>query len=194
MAIRRLNLEPTVRANLDARVASLETAVENINRNVSEIDVSLHNIADRLDREFSRVRDAMKPNYGIWVSLASAMILLCVAIGSAAYVPVWITTKNINDKAQSALDWQHDYQMGRIPSSAEGQIKKVQQNLKEIETQFRANDENRNIQFTEQQRKNNELQEALHELGAKMPGGMTGPYYNPHISAPVGQGSSENGD
>jgi len=52
----------------------------------------------------------------------------------------------------------------------------------EIETQFNADGQLRNIQFSEQQRLNSDFQNALNGLGAKIPEYPKGPFYQPNIS------------
>jgi hypothetical protein len=52
----------------------------------------------------------------------------------------------------------------------------------EIETQFNADGQLRNVQFSEQQRTNSNLQNALNSLGAKMPEYPRSPFFQPNIS------------
>ncbi len=52
----------------------------------------------------------------------------------------------------------------------------------EIETQFNADAQLRNVQFSDQQRKNAELQNSLHEIGAIVPEYPKSPFYQPNIS------------
>lgn len=55
--------------------------------------------------------------------------------------------------------------------------------LIEIETQFRADAQARNIQFAEQQRQNANIQNSIRDLGGKMPEAAHNPFYFPDISA-----------
>jgi hypothetical protein len=52
----------------------------------------------------------------------------------------------------------------------------------EIETQFNADNQLRNVQFSDQQRMNSNFQNALNTLGAKMPEYPRGPWFQPNIS------------
>lgn len=54
--------------------------------------------------------------------------------------------------------------------------------LIEIETQFRADAQARNIQFAEQSRQNGNFQNTLRDLGGKMPEASHNPFYFPDIS------------
>lgn len=54
--------------------------------------------------------------------------------------------------------------------------------LIEIETQFAADAQSRNIQFANQQRLNSNFQNALSAMGAKIPPYPFAPFYNPDIS------------
>jgi hypothetical protein len=52
----------------------------------------------------------------------------------------------------------------------------------EIETQFNADNQLRNVQFSDQQRINSNFQNALSGLGAKMPEYPSNPFFQPNIS------------
>jgi hypothetical protein len=55
-------------------------------------------------------------------------------------------------------------------------------NEREVETQIDAVAQAQAIQFSNQQRANADLQNALHDMGAKMPAAPPGPFYFPNIS------------
>lgn len=57
----------------------------------------------------------------------------------------------------------------------------------EVETQFDSLAQSQDTQFAEQQRRNADLQNALHDLGAKMPAAPAGPWYFPNISSRRGK-------
>lgn len=59
---------------------------------------------------------------------------------------------------------------------------KVEQKFAEVETQFNADGQLRNLQFSEQQRMNAMHQNSLRELGAKAPDYPQNPFYQPNIS------------
>lgn len=56
------------------------------------------------------------------------------------------------------------------------------QKFTEVETQFSAGDQLRNVQFSDQQRKNSELQNSIRDLGGKLPEYPHGPFFQPNIS------------
>jgi hypothetical protein len=76
----------------------------------------------------------------------------------------------------------HIDQIGTINSTLSSLTAGYDAKLIEIETQFRADAQARNIQFSEQQRQNQNFQNALSDLGAKMPHAPTGLFYHPDIS------------
>ena len=110
------------------RIVRLESNYESLKDEVASVHDAVDNIGDRLDREFTRIREASRPSYGLWISIAGLLVTLFFGIGAAAYVPIWITTNNINQKAQYAVDGVN--QTG---------IKLAQQETRfaEVETQFR---------------------------------------------------------
>jgi len=59
--------------------------------------------------------------------------------------------------------------------------------IAEIETQFHWDRENRNIQFSDQQRTNSAVWNAASDLGAKLPHYPTGPFYQPQGSKGDGE-------
>lgn len=58
----------------------------------------------------------------------------------------------------------------------------VLQKFTEVETQFNADGQLRNVQFSEQQRLNATHQNALHDLGAKLSEYPSAPFFQPNIS------------
>lgn len=154
------------------RLTRLETNYESLRSEVHDTRRAVESIGERLDREFQRLRDSARPQYALWISLATLSVMVMGALGSAAYVPVWITTNNINAKAQTAMDkaGQHETDIATLTTK-----------FKEVETQFRANDEARNVQFAEQQRNNANIQNSLNAIKAPMPTAPSGPFYHPHI-------------
>lgn len=55
-------------------------------------------------------------------------------------------------------------------------------NEAEVETQIDAMGQSLSVQFANQQRMNTDLQNALHDMGAKYPAAPNGPFYFPNIS------------
>lgn len=55
-------------------------------------------------------------------------------------------------------------------------------NEREIETQFDADSQLRNVQWATMQRRLNDFQNTFHDLGAKWPAASDGPYVTPNIS------------
>lgn len=169
-------------STLASRIVRLEVASESTREELHSLRGSIESLGERLEAEFKTLRDSTRPNYAIWVSLASVCVLLLFGLGSAAYVPVWITTKNINDKAQSAVDWQKDYQLGKIPSSADPALERLRERFVEVESQFKSTDELRNVQFAEIQRVLANLQNTLHDMKAPLPASPGSPFYEPHVA------------
>lgn len=110
------------------RLVRLESNYESLRSEMQGIHESVDTIGDRLDQEFQRIREQSRPNYVVWVALAGLLVTMFFGIGAAAYVPVWITTNNINDKAQQALNIAH--QNENVNATQETAFR-------EVETQFR---------------------------------------------------------
>ena len=133
------------------RIVRLESNYESLKDEVASVHDAVDNIGDRLDREFTRIREASRPNYGLWVTIAGLLVTLFFGIGAAAYVPVWITTNNINSKAQYAQDGVNTQntklaQTDTKFAEVETQFKGV---AKEIETQILHSAENTKHNFDE---------------------------------------------
>jgi hypothetical protein len=163
MAIQRAKRdEQDWKEDVPSRLARLETSQEGVIAQVASLETEFHTFADRQEREFGRIRqsfvsefdkvrgdidtkfqairtdiEARRQPLGVWISAATLLVTLFFAVGAACYVPVWITTNNVNSKAQEALDWQKDYERGRLPSSADPKIAELTTSFKEVETQFR---------------------------------------------------------
>lgn len=97
-----------------------------------------------------------------------------------------VTSQNatsIVDRNDQRRDIQMNQSTANMNASAVATLTaKVEQKLAEIETQFNADGQLRNVQFSEQQRWNATAQNSLHELGGKIPEYPTGPFYQPNIS------------
>jgi predicted nucleic acid-binding Zn-ribbon protein len=133
------------------RIVRLESNYESLKDEVASVHDAVDNIGDRLDREFTRIREASRPNYGLWVTIAGLLVTLFFGIGAAAYVPIWITTNNINAKAQYAQDGVN--QTGLKLATMETKFAEVETQFhgvnKEIETQIAHNKENAEKNFEE---------------------------------------------
>jgi hypothetical protein len=57
-----------------------------------------------------------------------------------------------------------------------------EQKFTEVETQFNADSQLRNVQFSDQQRINSAMWNSLHDLGGKIPEYPKGPFYQPNVS------------
>lgn len=126
---------------LTIRVTRVEAATQAIKEQVTNLEGEFHSFVDELRGEFGKLRDDFstkaRPNYAVWISMASLVVSL---IGMASFAGWTITNMEfgyMNNKIQTTLDWQKDYQLGRIPSSAEPQIAALKEHNTEIETQFR---------------------------------------------------------
>jgi hypothetical protein len=69
-----------------------------------------------------------------------------------------------------------------VKAQIAGMTARYDAKLIEIETQFRADAQARNIQYAQLARTEQMMQSALHESGAKIPAPTPGPYYFPDIS------------
>jgi DNA anti-recombination protein RmuC len=58
----------------------------------------------------------------------------------------------------------------------------AEQKFTEVETQFNADGQVRNVQFSDQQRTNAMIVNSIHDLGGKMPEYPSAPYYQPNVS------------
>jgi hypothetical protein len=122
------------------RIVRLESNYESLRGELANVHEAVDNIGDRLDREFQRIRESARPNYLLWVSVAGLIITMFFGIGAGAYVPIWITTRNINDKAQYAQD-QVNQQGIKLAT--------MDTKFAEVETQFRAQKEMTQRNFEE---------------------------------------------
>lgn len=90
-------------------------------------------------------------------------------------------SKRDRDDKGKAIDAIINVQTDLLKTMAREQSLRVAHE-REIETQFDADSQLRNVQWATIMRKQAELQNALHESGAKMPAVIDGPFYFPNIS------------
>jgi hypothetical protein len=88
--------------------------------------------------------------------------------------------KDRQDLNRSVIDNEHD--LADVRAQMAGMNAKYDAKLIEIETQFRADAQSRNIQYAQLARSEQMFQSALHDSGAKIPAPTAGPYYFPDIS------------
>lgn len=101
--------------------------MSSLGRAVDSIVGSLGSLRDELSR-------AGQTN---WQAIMAAGALF-MAVISACLVPTWMLASQSLEKAGEALQWQHDYQRGLIPSSADAKLAAIDKMFIEIETQFHA--------------------------------------------------------
>src|ERR1700740_1156422 len=96
-----------------SRVASLETSfdalvsdIKRVEKGQEELAGQIGRMRDSISRELTGISERLSDTQRTpWAVILQAGILV-VILAAATLTPVWITTKNINDKAQTALDWQ----------------------------------------------------------------------------------------
>lgn len=182
---------------MNDRLIVMESKVSGLEASVGSMITRFDNFADELN---DWKEHQGKPNWnlvmGFFAILAtSGGVLITLVIAVAGALWFLITTQMTNQvnpiKAELAtvteghrnLDARMESQAIRI-GKLEGTDQATGQALREVETQFRASDEIRNIQFANQQRQNQNFQSTLSSLGAKVPNAPDGPYYYPHIAQP----------
>lgn len=127
-----------------------------VRSSIGALQQSVKTLSDHVDGLFRRFDQMNRPNFALWISVMS--------LAATFFFGFWVVLGlKVNNET--------------LP---------LKMSLLEVETQFNADAQLRNIQFAQQQRKNAELQNALHELGAKMPAYPDGPFYHPNISKTAG--------
>lgn len=171
MTKQRNNLSGTT----DNRITRVEAGLENLGKQVTSLDTRFQEMEDRIGREFTRLRESFitelrssKIPMTVWVSFATLVVMIVIGAGSAAYVPVWITTNNINAKAQHAVDLA-EYHSTVLSDHAAKFV--------EVETQFKKSQDIHNMHFAEQQRANNIITQIAQ--GVKPIRWPEAPYYFP---------------
>lgn len=131
-------------ATLGERTGRMEGEIENLREDVEAGRAETKNLSDRIDqmgRDISRRFEsltAMLATVGKtnWQVVFQGGLLVAILFG-AGLTPLWITSNNLNDKAQEARDWQKDYQLGKIPSSSAPDLAALKEHNAEVEAQFR---------------------------------------------------------
>lgn len=124
-----------------------------------------------------------------WPTLIAALMAIAMLVGAAYKIadlqtqvtmsPV-VAKAEVSERDRSSLhDGQEDNR--KQIELLKGQQKVVTALLKEVETQFKAGDQTRNIQFAEQQRMNNIMMQMAQ--GKKPIEYPIGPYFHPSISS-----------
>lgn len=163
---------------------SFQTFKEDVEQQFETVERSIASLRNEI-REWMRER---QPHYYRYSGIAIAIV----------GVIWWIITAQINSISRSnekdfASLTEIARQNSRINEDQTGDIAALAKalaadhssrtaNEREIETQFDADGQLRNVQWSTFMRKMNEFQNALADLGAKIPHVTGNPYYQPNIS------------
>jgi hypothetical protein len=163
---------------------SFETFKEDVEQQFETVERSIASLRNEI-REWMRER---QPHYYRYSGIAIAVV----------GVIWWIITAQINSISRSnekdfAALTEIARQNSRINENQTGDIAHLAKmlasdhsertaNEREIETQFDADSQLRNIQWSAFQRRMNDFQNALADLGAKIPHVTGNPYFQPNIA------------
>jgi hypothetical protein len=183
-------------------VALLEQATESNQKQI-------HELAETTDRQIRSVLDivkeqgvqvggkieslstqlsiSQKTNWPLMLSIFFALAMLVGAAYKISDLQTQVTMSPIVAKAEISekdrFEIRRDVQEIHSKISDLDSYRRVtDQKLTEVETQFRASDEARNVQFSEQQRMNNIIMQIGQGKDLKDIVYPSGPYYFPHIS------------
>lgn len=178
---------PASNDDLGSEVRVLQSKIgaltESVNNFVVSSDKRFTTIEQRHD---SFTRSITEKGQFSWSILFAAVLALGV-VGTLAKQQMDLTVAPvITQNLQSIQDRKelHD-EVQQLTSTSTLQAELMTTRIAketEIETQFSAADQYRNIQFSEQQQKNAELQNCLHDLHAIIPLYPSGPFFQPSIS------------
>ena len=135
---------------LEGRVSVLENAMLNLAKTVDEGFAQQQKTSKALWDQMKTIDADRKPNYALWIATG----MLMIALFSGLYTLIGLR-----------LD---------------GSVTPIKLSLQEIETQFDADAQLRNVQFSEQQRMFSILWNSS-KLGKLSPF-PAGPYYQPNVS------------
>lgn len=138
--------------HLEGRVSVLENSLVNLTDKVTSGFEQQQKVTKAIWDKLEGFSNAQKPNYVLAVALAGLMITL----GGVLYSIVSL-------QIQSAV----------TPTTLK---------LQEVETQFNADAQLRNVQWSEAKRNEIMFSQALHDMGASFPVFPTGPAFQPNIS------------
>lgn len=100
-------------------------------------------------------------------------------------IPTILSQNADSMRDRTDLNKKYDTLMVRIAEIDKGSATdraERRSNEAEVETQIDAMNQSLSVQFANQQRMNTDLQNALHDMGAKYPAAPSGPFYFPNIS------------
>jgi hypothetical protein len=101
----------------------------------------------------------------------------------AIVIVVWTISSQLSDIAILRKEQEESKQERDLLKE---QITLLKAKQSEVETQFDSMAQSLNIQFAETQRRLGELQNAIHEMGGRVPQAPSGPWYFPNISNRTG--------
>lgn len=180
--------------------AALKAYRDTVAANILILDTRTQALDEKMDVLSEDVRGLIeeirvkgRPNWQLWLSAAGVGFAFVVGTISLFWfiINTQITaTVSRNASEVAALVKGAENQNGRIENNYTKneqlslRTTRVEEKLKEIETQFRASDETRNLQHVTIQRKLAELQDSLYEMKGPMPKYPNNPFYEPHIAKP----------
>lgn len=122
-----------------------------VETSISNLEDGFKKLSNAMDRLAGELRNSQKPNYGIWISLLSFVATI--------FVGFWVV----------------------LELKVQNEVLPTRMSLIEVETQFNAEAQIRNVQWSEQQLINAEIWNAT-ALGKLTPYPEAAPYYQPNIS------------
>lgn len=163
---------------------SFETFKEDVEQQFDTVERSIASLRSEI-REWMREK---QPHFYRWGTIGVAIVgFICWAISAQ----ITNVSRGI-EKDYSGLN-EVARQNGRINENQTGDIAALAKmlaadhsertaNEREIETQFDADSQLRNVQWSAFQRRMNDFQNALADLGAKIPHVTGNPYFQPNIA------------
>ncbi|MDE2102845.1 MAG: hypothetical protein KGL39_36715 [Patescibacteria group bacterium] len=142
---------PQKRHGFEAELGSVKIELASVKTSIGSLQDSMKSLSDHMDGLFRRFDQMNRPNFGLWISVLS--------FAATAFVGFWVV---LDLKVRDA-------------------VTPVQMGMVEVETQFNADAQLRNVQWSEQQRLNAMLWNAS-ALGKLTPYPEASPYYQPNIS------------
>lgn len=174
-------------------------------KRLTRLEVGMTQVVSSLDRmatENANLANSInkigRPNWQVIVALGAVVVSALGLFGAwisgqvdAKLSPINSSVATLQQQAASSATDRNDMNRGQqmnitsiaaLTAALQSEVATRLSTMKEVETQFDALAQEGNTQFAAQQRKNSELQNALHEMGAKMPPYPTGPFFFPNIS------------
>jgi ElaB/YqjD/DUF883 family membrane-anchored ribosome-binding protein len=117
---------------------------------------------------------------------SNAISTIATAITGYPEFKAQVTQQNstsIQDRADQKIQLAHlEAAVSDLAKEVRGISSWTDQKFTEVETQFNADGQVRNVQFSDQQRTNGMMWNSLHDLGAHMPEFPGAPFFQPNVS------------